>query len=233
MISCRNLTRRFGEFTAVNGLNLEVAAGGICAFLGPNGAGKSTTLAVSSGRLRPTAGKVLVNGTDIVGRSYDALVRSGLCSVPEGRSIFPNLSVAENIRMWTFSGGVKRSEIEERVYSRFPVLAGRRRQQAGTLSGGEQQMLAMSRALSTEPSILLLDEISMGLAPIIVAELYEHVARVSSGGTTILIVEQFANAVLAVADQALVMSQGTIVYSGSPADVRDRLADIYLHTRSS
>ena len=111
------------------------------------------------------------------------------------------------------------------------MLASRRKQQAGTLSGGEQQMLAMSRALSTDPSILLLDEISMGLAPIIVAELYEHVARVSSGGTTILIVEQFANAVLAVADHALVMAQGTIVYSGAPADVRDRLAEIYLHTR--
>jgi branched-chain amino acid transport system ATP-binding protein len=232
-LALHDVRAAYDRIEVIRDVSFEIAPGSVTALLGPNGAGKSTTLAVASGRLRPTTGKVLVNGTDIAGRSYDALVRSGLCSVPEGRSIFPNLSVAENIRMWTFSGGVKRSEIEERVYSRFPVLAGRRRQQAGTLSGGEQQMLAMSRALSTEPSILLLDEISMGLAPIIVAELYEHVARVSSGGTTILIVEQFANAVLAVADQALVMSQGTIVHSGSPADVRDRLADIYLHTRSS
>jgi branched-chain amino acid transport system ATP-binding protein len=223
----------YDRIEVIRDVNFEIAPGSVTALLGPNGAGKSTTLAVASGRLRPTGGKVLINGVDVGGRPYDAWVRSGLCSVPEGRSIFPNLSVSENIRMWTYRGGVKRSEIEERVYSRFPVLASRRKQQAGTLSGGEQQMLAMSRALSTEPSILLLDEISMGLAPIIVAELYEHVVRASSGGTTILIVEQFANAVLAVADHALVMSQGTIVYSGPPAEVRDRLAEIYLHTRQS
>ena len=228
-LALREVRAAYDRIEVIRDVNFEMAPGSVTALLGPNGAGKSTTLAVASGRLRPTGGKVLINGTEIGGRSYDALVRSGLCSVPEGRSIFPNLSVAENIRMWTFCGGVKRSDIEERVYSRFPVLAARRKQQAGTLSGGEQQMLAMSRALSTEPSILLLDEISMGLAPIIVAELYEHVARVSSDGTTILIVEQFANAVLAVANHALVMSQGTIVYSGSPADVRDRLADLYLH----
>jgi branched-chain amino acid transport system ATP-binding protein len=232
-LALRDVRAAYDRIEVIRDVNFEIARGSVTALLGPNGAGKSTTLAVASGRLRPTGGEVLINGTDIGGRSYDALVRSGLCSVPEGRSIFPNLSVAENVRMWTYCGGAKRSEIEERVYSRFPVLASRRRQQAGTLSGGEQQMLAMSRALSTEPSILLLDEISMGLAPLIVAELYEHVARVSSGGTTILIVEQFANAVLAVADQALVMAQGTIVYSGSPTDVRDRLADIYLHTRGS
>jgi branched-chain amino acid transport system ATP-binding protein len=230
-LALRDVRAAYDRIEVIRGVNFEIARGSVTALLGPNGAGKSTTLAVASGRLRPTGGEVLIDGTDIGGRSYDALVRSGLCSVPEGRSIFPNLSVAENVRMWTYCGGLKRSDIEERVYSRFPVLASRRRQQAGTLSGGEQQMLAMSRALSTEPSILLLDEISMGLAPLIVTELYEHVARVSSGGTTILIVEQFANAVLAVADQALVMAQGTIVYSGSPEEVQRRLAEIYLHTR--
>jgi branched-chain amino acid transport system ATP-binding protein len=230
-LALRDVRAAYDRIEVIRGVNFEIPRGSVTALLGPNGAGKSTTLAVASGRLRPTGGEVLIDGTDIGGRSYDALVRSGLCSVPEGRSIFPNLSVAENVRMWTYCGGLKRSEIEERVYSRFPVLASRRRQQAGTLSGGEQQMLAMSRALSTEPSILLLDEISMGLAPLIVTELYEHVARVSSDGTTILIVEQFANAVLAVADQALVMAQGTIVYSGLPTDVRDRLADIYLRSR--
>jgi branched-chain amino acid transport system ATP-binding protein len=232
-LALQDVRAAYDRIEVIRHVNFEIAPGSVTALLGPNGAGKSTTLAVASGRLRPTGGKVLINGSDIGGRPYDALVRSGLCSIPEGRSIFPNLSVAENVRMWTFRGGVKRSEIEERVYGRFPVLASRRKQQAGTLSGGEQQMLAMSRALSTEPSILLLDEISMGLAPIIVAELYEHVARVSAGGTTILIVEQFANAVLAVADHALVMSQGTIVYSGSPAEVRDRLAEIYLRARNS
>jgi branched-chain amino acid transport system ATP-binding protein len=232
-LAMQGVRAAYDRIEVIRDVNFEMAPCSVTALLGPNGAGKSTTLAVASGRLRPTGGKVLINGTDIGGQPYDALVRKGVCSVPEGRSIFPNLSVSENVRMWTFRGGLKRSEIEERVYSRFPVLASRRKQQAGTLSGGEQQMLAMSRALSTEPSILLLDEISMGLAPIIVAELYEHVVRVSSGGTTILIVEQFANAVLAVADHALVMSQGTIVYSGSPTDVRERLADIYLHARHS
>jgi branched-chain amino acid transport system ATP-binding protein len=155
----------------------------------------------------------------------------GVCSVPEGRGVFPNLTVAENVRMWTYRrGGLKRAEVEETVYQRFPRLAERRRQLAGTLSGGEQQMLAMSRALSTHPKLLLLDEISMGLAPVIVTQLYEIVAQVAAEGFAILLVEQFAQMALGVARRAAVMTQGRIELEGSPDEVADAVKDIYLRT---
>jgi branched-chain amino acid transport system ATP-binding protein len=223
----------YERIEVIHGIDVEIASGTVTALLGPNGAGKSTTLTVAGGRMRPTSGTVLINGVDVAGSSYDALARAGLCSIPEGRAVFPNLTVLENIRMWTFRGRIRRSEVEERAFSSFPVLASRRKQLAGTLSGGEQQMLAMSRALSTDPAILLLDEISMGLAPIVVAGLYEHVAQIAESGTSILIVEQFANTVLAVASHVLVMAQGRIVHSGPPTDVREALAEIYLRSRSS
>src|SRR5262249_19767744 len=151
----------------------------VFALLGPNGAGKSTILRVVSGRMRPVAGHVLMDGQDVTGTAPEKLARRGVCSVPEGRGVFPTLTVAENLRMWTFRDGVRQSEVEEAVYSRFPQLAQRRSQMAATLSGGEQQMLAMSRALSTKPKLLLLDEISIGLAPRVVAALYELVAEIA------------------------------------------------------
>jgi branched-chain amino acid transport system ATP-binding protein len=142
--------------------------------------------------------------------------------------VFPSLTVEENLRMWTFSGTVRRSEVEEATYTRFPRLAERPSQVAGTLSGGEQQMLAMSRALSTNPNLLLLDEISMGLAPKIVAELYEIVAQIAAEGFAILLVEQFATAVLAVAERAAVMVQGRIAMEGTPDEIRDAAGSLYL-----
>jgi branched-chain amino acid transport system ATP-binding protein len=212
----------------LHAVDLTVAAGTVFALLGPTGAGKSTLLRVASGRLEPTSGRVLVDGRDVTGESADRLARAGVCSVPEGRGIFPNLTVAENLRMWTFRGGLSRSEVEEAAFGRFPRLAERRRQLAGTLSGGEQQMLAMSRALSTNPRLLLLDEISMGLAPLIVAELYELVAAVAAEGLAILLVEQFAPTALAVAGRAAVMIQGRIAVEGSPADIEAAASDLYL-----
>ncbi|HLG92234.1 MAG TPA: ABC transporter ATP-binding protein [Acidimicrobiales bacterium] len=222
----------YGRIEVLHGVSLALPRSRVMALLGPNGAGKSTTLKVASCRLRPSAGTVRFAGRPVDRRlGPDALARSGVCSIPEGRGVFPNLTVAENLRMWTFRG-VSRSEVEERTYQRFPRLKERAKQLAGTLSGGEQQMLAMSRALSTDPSVLLLDEISMGLAPIVVAELYETVAQLARQGIAILIVEQFAKTALAVADEAAIMVQGRIEARGSPEEIADRAAGAYLgHSR--
>jgi branched-chain amino acid transport system ATP-binding protein len=215
----------------LHGVCLEVPTSTVVALLGPNGAGKTTTLRVASGRLRPTNGSVFVDGIDVSKKSSDHLARAGMCCIPEGRAIFPNLTVAENLRMWTYRGGVRRTDVEQAAFARFPILAQRRRQMAGTLSGGEQQMLAMSRALSTNPKLLVLDEISMGLAPLIVGQLYELVAQIAAEGFAILVVEQFAEMALRVADRAAVMAQGSIQLEGAPDDVRDGLVDIYLQNK--
>lgn len=212
----------------LRGIDLEVAPGQVFALLGPNGAGKSTTLRVISGRMTPLRGQVVIDGRDVTGVAPEKLARRGVCSIPEGRGVFPSLTVAENLRMWTFRGGLRRSEVEETAYHRFPRLAERRRQLAGTLSGGEQQMLAMSRALSTKPKLLLLDEISMGLAPLIVAELYELVGQIAKEGFTILLVEQFATTALAVAERAAVMVQGRIEMEGTPAEIGAAASALYL-----
>jgi branched-chain amino acid transport system ATP-binding protein len=203
------------------------------ALLGPNGAGKSTLIRVASGRLKPRLGKVLVDGVDVSGMSPERLARQGVCTIPEGRGIFPNLTVAENLRMWTFRGGLKASQVEEAAYQRFPQLAQRRRQLAGTLSGGEQQMLAMSRALSTNPKLLLLDEISMGLAPLVVAQLYELVGDIAREGFTILVVEQFASVVLAVASRAAIMIRGRIALEGNPSEIAEATESLYLRSDKS
>lgn len=216
----------------LRGVDLTVSPGQVFALLGPNGAGKTTTLRVVSGRMRPVAGQVLVDGQDITGTAPEKLARRGVCSVPEGRGIFPNLTVAENLRMWTFRGGLRRSEVEEAAYSRFPQLADRRNQMAATLSGGEQQMLAMSRALSTKPKLLLLDEISMGLAPLVVAQLYELVAQIATEGFAIVVVEQFAQTALSVAGRAAVMVKGRIEMEGSPEEVAKAAGALYLRSKS-
>lgn len=214
----------------IRGIDLTVPVGQVFALLGPNGAGKSTTLRVASGRLKPTSGHVFVGGREVTGTRPEKLARLGVCSVPEGRGVFPNLTVAENLRMWTFKGGLRRADVESVAYQRFPQLAERRKQLAGTLSGGEQQMLALSRALSTNPTLLLLDEISMGLAPLVVAELYEIVAGLAAEGFAILLVEQFAQTALEVADRAAVMTQGRVELEGTPAEVGRAAHGLYLRT---
>ena len=231
-IELLDVTAAYGRIEVLHGVSFTVEPGTVFALLGPNGAGKSTALKVASGRLVPTGGCVHVAGTHVNGVKPHRLARAGVCSIPEGRGIFANLTVAENLRMMTYRGGLVPDDIEEQAYGRFPVLGERRTQLAGTLSGGEQQMLAMARALTTDPSLLLLDEISMGLAPLIVGRLYELVAQLASEGISILVVEQFARTALAIADAAAIMVQGRITRSGHPDDVTDEVSAAYLGTAS-
>jgi branched-chain amino acid transport system ATP-binding protein len=230
MLSIRDVHAAYGRIEVVHGVSLEVPEGSVYALLGPNGAGKSTLLKVASGRMPATSGSVSFDGEEIRRSTPDRLARRGMCAVPEGRAVFPNLTVAENLLMYSYrSRATKVSDLEEQSYARFPVLGERRRQLAGRLSGGEQQMLALARALFTKPRMLLLDEISMGLAPLIVSELYDLVAQaVAQEGITILLVEQFAQTALAIADQAGVMVNGRLVRSGTPAEVADQLLEAYM-----
>jgi len=218
---------RFGGHHAVRDVSIHAPAGTITGLIGPNGAGKSTTLKVISGQLRPTAGCLHVAGRHVNGASPEELAKAGVCTIPEGRGIFPNLTVLENLRMASFSG-VGTDEIETTTYERFPRLGERRSQLAGTLSGGEQQMLALARGLAVNPSLLMLDELSMGLAPIIVGGLYEAVAEVATTGVSILVVEQFARTVFGVADYAAIMLHGRIVSVGQPVDLEEELSSAYL-----
>ncbi len=217
----------YGGIDVLQDISLTVRAGEVCAVLGPNGAGKSTALKVMSGQLAPTKGTASINGQSIAGVPTERLVRGGLCVVPEGRGIFPNLTVVENLKMASFSG-TGYTEILEKSFQQFPRLAERRTQLAGKLSGGEQQMLSMARALAVSPSILLVDELSMGLAPKIVEELYEVLAGIARQGLTILVVEQFAAEVLKVADSGALLINGRITYHGAPDVVGDMISSAYL-----
>jgi branched-chain amino acid transport system ATP-binding protein len=228
ILELRNVRASYGSIEVLHGVNLSVGRGEVVALLGPNGAGKSTMIKVVSGLLRPSSGQLIVGGRDVTGAAASALARAGLCTIPEGRGIFPNLTVRENLLMATFSGH-KLSDIEESTYARFPRLSERRSQLAGTMSGGEQQMLSLARALATNPVILLLDELSMGLAPLIVAELYQQVAAIAAEGVSVLVVEQFARTVLGVADQAVLLAHGKVQVSGKASEIgEDVLAGAYL-----
>jgi branched-chain amino acid transport system ATP-binding protein len=199
----------------------------VTALLGPNGAGKSTTLAVMSGLLRPWRGCRHVEGHHVNDAEAGALARVGLCHIREGRSIFPNLSVADNLTV-AASSGASRDRLAEVAFTLFPRLGERRRQLAGTLSGGEQQMLALARGLGTDPAVLLIDELSMGLAPMIVGQLYETVAAVVETGVSVLVVEQFAGIGLRYASTAYVMAHGTITYAGPASEAMDAVHAAYL-----
>jgi branched-chain amino acid transport system ATP-binding protein len=218
----------YGPVQALFALNLPIAEGKVTAVLGPNGAGKTTTLRVASGLLPPRQGTVSLRGSNVTGKAPRQIARSGLCLIPEGRGTFPSLTVRENLLLQTSLAGKKMSQVEEVAYGRFPVLGKRKNQIAGTLSGGEQHMLALSRALTTDPKVILIDEISMGLAPIIVERLFDSVAEIAREGRTIVLVEQLAELVLEIADFAAVISKGSVARLGQPGDVRDALEEIYL-----
>jgi branched-chain amino acid transport system ATP-binding protein len=228
LLELRGVRAAYGRIEVLHGVDLVVPKGSVVALLGPNGGGKTTTLKVVSGQMTPTAGCVHIAGRHVNGSDPDALARIGVCTIPEGRGIFPNLTVRENLRMVTFAGTVDLAEVEDTAFARFPRLGERRTQLAGTLSGGEQQMLALARGLAVHPALLLLDELSMGLAPLIVEGLYEIVAQVASEGVSILVVEQFARTVLGVADYAAIMLHGQVVSVGQPADLEDELSAAYL-----
>jgi branched-chain amino acid transport system ATP-binding protein len=226
-LELKGVKAAYGRIEVLHGVDLVVPAGTVVALLGPNGGGKTTTLKVVSGQMTPTSGCVHIAGRHVNGAGADALARIGVCTIPEGRGIFPNLTVKENLRMVTY-GGVAFDQVEAVAYERFPRLGERRHQLAGTMSGGEQQMLALARGLAVNPSLLLLDELSMGLAPIIVEQLYDVVAQVAKTGVSILVVEQFARTVLGVADYAAIMLHGKVVSVGQPADLEEELSSAYL-----
>lgn len=228
VLELRDVQAGYGDLQVLRGLDLIVPPSAIVALLGANGAGKSTALAVIGGRVPVTRGCVHLDGKHMNGTRPDRLVQAGVCQIPEGRGVFPNLTVAENLRVWTHATSQPYDEVADVAYQRFPRLRERSGQLAGTLSGGEQQMLAMARALLGTPRLLLLDEISMGLAPKVVAELFDVVAALAESGISILLVEQFARTALAVADYAAIMSRGTITAVGQPADIADLLEGAYL-----
>lgn len=222
-----DLHAAYGRIEVLRGVNLSIPKGAVVALLGPNGGGKSTLVKVISGQKKQTSGDIHLGGVHVQNATSEELARLGLCTVPEGRSVFPNLTVEENLTLMSYAG-VSAEAVFDTAYSYFPRLHERRHQLAGTMSGGEQQMLAMSRALASDPALLLLDELSMGLAPLIVDELYETVAQIAASGVSILCIEQFARTALRVSDYAAVMTGGRIVATGEPAEILDTMSDVIL-----
>ena len=221
MLEIKDLEVGFGGITALKGISLTVADGEIVTLIGANGAGKTTTLRTVSGLLKPRAGQVLVDGKDITKLSAQARVKRGLVQVPEGRRVFPQMSVLENLELGAYlrkDSKAVAADLDD-VFARFPRLADRRKQHAGTLSGGEQQMLAIGRALMGRPRILLLDEPSLGLAPLLVQEIFAIVSEINQAGTTVLLVEQNANMALQIADRGYVLETGKIVLAGTAAEL--------------
>ena len=218
MLEVKNLTAGYGAITAIRDVSLNVKSGEIVAILGANGAGKSTTLKTISGLMRPTAGEVLFEGVPITGIKAHKIARMRITHCPEGRRLFSNLTVKENLEMGAYSRRDKRGIAADykHALSLFPTLAVRQRQKAGTLSGGEQQMLAVARALMSKPKLLLLDEPSLGLAPLLIEEIFRTLSRIrEESGVTILIVEQNARIALSVADRGYVLETGKVVMSAA------------------
>jgi branched-chain amino acid transport system ATP-binding protein len=235
MLEVSDLVTTYGKIEALKGVSLQAEGGKITCLLGPNGAGKTTLMMSIAGILRPRRGSIKLEGAELVGLSPAKIVSRGVALVPENRLVFPEMSVRENLLAGAYQRREK-SEIAadmERMYARFPRLKERREQLAGTLSGGEQQMLAVARALMSRPRMLLMDEPSLGLAPLIVAEIFDIVAALNRDGTTILLVEQNAHMALKVAHQFFLMEQGRVTFQGTPGQLAEDevIQRAYLGTR--
>ena len=217
MLEVKDLEVYYGMIQAIKGISFEVNKGEVIALIGANGAGKTTTLHTITGLLSPKKGSVMFEGKDITKIPAHKIVSMGMAHVPEGRRVFADLSVYENLKLGAYTRKDKENLNKdlESIYERFPRLAERKNQSAGTLSGGEQQMLAMGRALMSKPSIILMDEPSMGLSPILVNEIFDIIESISKSGTTVLLVEQNAKKALSIANRAYVLETGRIVLSGT------------------
>jgi branched-chain amino acid transport system ATP-binding protein len=218
LLAIRDVVTAYGKIEALKGVSLEVAQGSITCLLGPNGAGKTTLMMSIAGILKPRRGSIRFGGEDIAGRAPHAIVGKGMALVPENRLVFPSMTVLENLLAGAYQRGDKAAIAEdvERMFGRFPRLRERAAQQAGTLSGGEQQMLAVARALMSRPKLLLMDEPSLGLAPLVVEEIFRIVTDLHRDGTTIFLVEQNAHMALKVAQHFYLIEQGRISFSGTP-----------------
>ena len=218
MLHARNVTAGYGDTVVLRDVTLEVRPGQVVALLGPNGAGKTTLLRVAAGQLPVRGGRIELGGDDVTGRPSHWLARKGLCLIAEGRAIFPNLTVRENLVLQSPAG--REAQSIEQAFAAFPFLSKRLRQTAGSLSGGEQQMLAMVRSYVADPRLVLVDEASMGLAPVIVDRLFEFLAAIASAGTSLLIVEQYVSRALDLADYVYLLSRGSIVAQGKASAMR-------------
>jgi branched-chain amino acid transport system ATP-binding protein len=234
MLSLQNVSVSYGPIQAVRNVNIEINAGEVVTLLGPNGAGKSSLLRAIMGMHPISSGEIILNGQTLNGMATEKIVRCGLTLTPEGRQVFAGLTVYENLRL----GGASRADRQEvkdsytMVFDLFPILSDRRNQQAGTLSGGEQQQLAIARSLMSKPKLLMLDEPSLGLAPVIVDQIFELIARLRDGGLTILLVEQNAELSLQIADRGYVFASGEIEMSGTSQELRStsKIMAAYLGT---
>lgn len=215
MLDIGRLEAGYGDVTVLRNVSLAVPRGRVVALLGANGAGKTTLLRCASGLLQPRSGSVRVDGVDLAGRPPEDFARAGVCHVPEGRAVFRSLTVGENLAMWT--GGDR--ELLARAIDAFPRLGERLNQVAGTLSGGEQQMLALSRAYVANASYVLLDEVSLGLAPMVVDEIFTFLRRLAATGVALLLVEQYVTRALELADLVFVLNQGRVVFAGEPGEL--------------
>jgi branched-chain amino acid transport system ATP-binding protein len=232
VLELRNIDAGYGSFQALFGISLDVQAGEAVGVIGPNGAGKTTLMRVISGLIRPRNGSIAMEGTDVVATPAHRIVSLGIAHVPENRRLFPRLSVEDNLKMGAFmpEARARHDERLDVVFGLFPRLKERRHQMAGTMSGGEQQMCAIGRALMSDPKLLLLDEPSAGLAPVVVQQVFELVKRIRASGLTVLIVEQNVQQVLHVVDRAYLLEAGTIRASGSAAAMleSDTIKQAYL-----
>jgi branched-chain amino acid transport system ATP-binding protein len=217
VLELENITAGYGDTVVLRDVSLSVPDAKVVALLGPNGAGKTTLLRVASGLIKPMSGRVILDGQDVTGKKPFYMCRKGLCNLPEGRGIFPSLTVRDNLILQSKKG--KETATIERAVESFPALATRMKQTAGSLSGGEQQMLALMRAYLSNPRVVLVDEASLGLAPVLVDQIFDFLAQIARDGVSLLIVEQYAERVLAIATTAYLLNQGSVVHCGRAQDL--------------